>query len=248
MTPELLARFRDKGYLVVRDVVPEALMVDVDREIDAVEAGPTPPSEGDRGPGVNTWFLPPDTLPAAAAALRRSPVLKLAQELVVPNVLDLAFDHIQISTTKSPWHHVPGGPHIDGHVGEPPASFTLLAGILLTDQTADQSGSLWVWPESHVAHSRLFHERGVDALAASGGHSTWPTELIELTPPEPILGSRGDVVLAHYLLGHNKGGNVQPFDRRTLYYRLATPDHRSHWSETFLDPWTEYPPIRALPD
>ena len=85
------------------------------------------------------------------------------------------------------------------------------------------------------------------ALVASFGHSTWPDTLVELTAPVPVTGHRGDVVLAHYLLGHNKGGNTQPFDRRTLYYRLATPSHREHWPETFLDPWFEYAPIRELP-
>lgn len=249
VTTEMLRKFRDRGYVVVPGLVPEDLLVDADREIDELAAGPTPPGEGDGGPGVNTWFLPPATLPAADAALRDSPALQAARDLVAPNTVDLAFDHIQISTTKSPWRHIPGGPHIDGHAtGEPTGSFTLLAGILLTDQTRTQSGNLWVWPGSHLDHSRLFGERGVDALGASFGHSTWPEPLVDLVPPNPILGRRGDVVLAHYLLGHNKGGNVRPFDRRTLYYRLATPQHRRHWQETFLDPWTEYPRIRALPN
>ena len=249
LTTEMLMRFRDDGYIVVRGLVAEQLLVEADCEIDVVAAGRMPPTEGDGGPGVSTWFLPPVTLPAAEAALRDSMALQIACELVAPDTLDLAFDHIQISTTKSPWSHIPGGPHIDGHLGgESPDSFTLLAAILLTDQTHTQSGNLWVWPGSHLVHSRLFRERGVDAVAVSGGHSTWPEKLVELDSPEPVVGSRGDVVLAHYLLGHNKGGHVQAFDRRTLYYRLATPGHRQGWRETFLDPWTDYPPIRALPN
>jgi hypothetical protein len=247
LTREMLQQFHDNGYIVLRDLVSEALLVEADREIDAVAAGPMPPHEGDGGPGVNTWFLPHATLPAAEAALRASSGLEAARELVAPDTVDLAFDDIQISTTKSPWRHTPGGPHIDGHgTGDIIDSFTLLAGILLTDQTRAQSGNLWVWPGSHFVHAHLFGERAVDVLTASLGHSTWPERLVDLASPEPILGHRGDVVLAHYLLGHNKGGNVRPFVRRTLYYRLATPQHRQRWRETFLDPWTEYPPIHAL--
>lgn len=248
LTAGMLRRFRDDGYIVLRGVVTDELLGDADQEIDNVEAGSTPPHEGTGEPGVNTCFLPPASLPAAHAVLRRSDAIDVAQELVAPNTLELAFDHIQISTTRPPWTHIPGGPHIDGHrPREPVGSFTLLLGVLLTDQTESQSGNLWVWPGSHLAHSQLCHKRGVEVLTASGGHSTWPEPLVELRPPEPILGGRGDVVLAHYLLGHNKGGNTRPYDRRTLYYRLAVPGHRARWSETLLDPWVEYPPVQALP-
>src|SRR5262245_11607383 len=196
LTTRMLRQFRDCGYIVVRGLVPERLLIDADHEIDDVATGTTRPNEGDGGPGVNTWFLPPAALPAAEAALRASPALEAANELVAPDTLNLAFDHIQLSTTRSPWSHVPGGPHIDGHAVEPINSFTLLACIRLTDQTQARSGNLWVWPGSHLVHPRLFAERGIDALAASGGHSTWPEKLVDLDSPEPILGRRGDVVLA----------------------------------------------------
>jgi hypothetical protein len=32
--------------------------------------------------------------------------------------------------------------------------------------------------------------------------------------------------------------------RRTIYYRLAVNGHADHWESTFLDAWTEYPPVR----
>ncbi len=56
--------------------------------------------------------------------------------------------------------------------------------------------------------------------------------------------ARGDLLLAHFLLGHNKGGNTAPQVRRTIYFRLAVPGHRQRWEATFLDTWTEYPPVR----
>jgi hypothetical protein len=59
-----------------------------------------------------------------------------------------------------------------------------------------------------------------------------------------IIGKRGDLLLAHFLLGHNKGGNMASHSRRTIYYRLAVPGHAAYWESTFLDPWTEYAPVR----
>ncbi len=74
-----------------------------------------PPAEGTGGPGPNLWFPSRARLPSCDVVLRASPALGIADELVAPHALDHAFDHIQVATTVPPYHHVPGGPHIDGH-------------------------------------------------------------------------------------------------------------------------------------
>jgi len=104
-------------------------------------------------------------------------------------------------------------------------SFSLLAGVLLTDQSETQTGNLWVWPGSHLAHSRLFHERGTDALRATWGHVTMLDPPFPIGDPVEVRGRRGDLLLAHFLTGHNGGGNTGNQVRRTIYYRLATPGH-----------------------
>jgi hypothetical protein len=245
LTDDDLRQFADDGYVVVPGVVPEPLLAGADTEIDGL-IREVAPHEGDGGPGQNAWFPPRSRLPRCEEVLRRSPALDIAGELVAPNQLDHAFDHIQVATTIPPWAHVPGGPHIDGHAPgfDPPASFTMLAGVLLTDQRDPASGNLWVWPGSHLDHQRLFHERGTKELYQTGGHSTLLEPPAVLRPQVPITGQRGDLVLAHFLLGHNKGGNTGSFDRRTIYYRLAVPGHPDRWEHTFLDAWTEYPPVR----
>jgi hypothetical protein len=249
LTDTDLRTFEREGYLVIPGAVPEALLAAADAEIDGLVED-TEPHEGDGGPGVNAWFMPRARLPRCEALLRDAPVLAAANELVAPGELDFAFDHVQVSTTRAPWHHVPGGPHLDGHTPRPdheaPDSFTLLVGVLLTDQTDDQSGSLWVWPGSHLAHRALFEERGTRVLLEAYGHSTLLHPPFTLGRPEPVRGRRGDVVLAHFLLGHNKGGHLGPVDRRTVYYRLAVPGHAQRWDATFLDPWLEYPPVRRV--
>ncbi len=242
-----LRQFGTDGYLVVRNVVPESLLLAADAEISALVDG-VAPHEGDRGAGQSAWFPPRNRLPRCDDVLRCSSALEIANELVRPNTLDHAFDHIQIAITVPPWRHTPGGPHIDGHGPgqDPPESFTMLAGVLLTDQHDSESGNLWVWPGSHLDHERLFHERGTKVLQQTGGHSTMLDPPANLRSPEPIMGTRGDLVLAHFLLGHNKGGNTASHIRRTIYYRLAVPGHRDRWDQTFLDAWTEYPAVPTV--
>jgi hypothetical protein len=240
-----LRRFAIDGYLVIPRVVDEALLEAADAEIDQV-IGELKPHEGHGGPGANLWFPPVARLPRCDEMLRRSPGLAIASELVAPLKLDHAFDHIQIATTVPVWSHKPGGPHLDGHGPgqDPPASFTMLTGIFMTDQRSSQAGNLWVWAGSHLAHQRLFQDRGTKVLQATGGHPTLLEPPLSLPEPTEVIAGRGDLLLAHYLLGHDKGGNESPRVRRTVYYRLSVAGHAERWSSTFLDPWTEYEPIR----
>lgn len=254
LTSEERAQFQRDGFVVVPSLVAEDRLSLADEEISRFieEVRPTdvlevhgPTVVRDHGvPGQHQWFPPVDRLPACDAALRDSKAIDAANDLVAPGSLRHAFDHIQVATTVAPWRHVPGGPHLDGHTEDPPGSFTMLVGILLTDQTDPQSGNLWVWPGSHVAHATMFRDRGSRVLLETQGHSTMLDPPIELGQPIEVRGRRGEVLLAHYLLGHNKGGNTSSTTRRTIYYRLTTEDHRSHWADALSDPWVEYPALR----
>ena len=244
LTDEDRRRFATDGYLVVPGVVGEELLADADAEVDALlAADPTP--EGTTGPRF--WFLAPERLPAADAALRRSPALDVASELVEPHHLDLALDHIQVALNIPPHPNRPGAPHIDGHrAGEPVASFTVLAAVVLSDESTPDRGNLVVWPGSHRGHAQLFGERGVEALTEVGGHAIMLDPPVWFGPGEPLLARRGDLVLAHYLLGHNIGPNTSADTRRILYYRLAAEGHPDRWDRTFLDPLEEYPSLRPF--
>lgn len=246
LSEDHLQAFATDGYLLVPGVVPEVLLAAADHEIDEF-ISTLPPDDGDAStPGQHGWFPPVAALPRCHDLLRQSPANAIAEELVAPNTLEHRFDHIQIATTVPSWSHIPGGPHIDGHGPgqEPPFSFTLLAGVLLTEQRATQTGNLWVWPGSHLEHERLFHDRGTRVLQQAGGHSMALESPLTLRSPIEIRGARGDLVLAHFLLGHNKGGNTCPQTRRTVYYRLAVPRHPDRWEATFLDAWSEFPAVR----
>ena len=244
LTEEQRRQFASDGYVVVPGVVDETLLRAADAEVDELVAGSPAPAGT---VGAHFYFLPPDRLPAADAALRESSALGLAGELVAPHHLDHALDNIQVALNIPPYPHRPGAPHIDGHrPDEDIGSFTMLAAIFLTDESVPDRGNLWVWPGSHRGHQRLFRERGADVLKAVSGHAIMLDPPAWFGPGEPLLAGRGDVLLAHFLLGHNIGGNMSAGTRRILYYRLAAEGHNERWVDTFLDPFTEYPSLRQL--
>jgi ectoine hydroxylase-related dioxygenase (phytanoyl-CoA dioxygenase family) len=120
----------------------------------------------------------------------------------------------------------------------------MLAAIYLVDEQESRAGNHWVWPGSHLDHQRLFQQRGTRALLPVSGHSTMLDPPPALREPVPVLARRGDLLLAHYLLGHNTGGNTTDRVRRIAYHRLGCPGHEARWEETFLDAFVEYPPVR----
>ncbi len=61
-----------------------------------------------------------------------------------------------------------------------------------------------------------------------------------------IRGQAGDLLLAHYLLGHNIGGNISGKVRRAVYCRVKRYGHDPRWREFLQDPWLDYDGVRTL--
>jgi hypothetical protein len=156
----------------------------------------------------------------------------------------VAFEQAQVALNIPPFDHWPGRPHIDGYQpGQSvPGTFTLLASLLLNDQLSDNGGNLWVWPGTHQTHAAFFAGRGPQGFAEAAGYPD-----VELPEPTQIRGHAGDLLLAHYLLGHNIGGNYESNrTRRALYWRLRAPGHVDRWAQCLVDPWAEYPRVERL--
>jgi ectoine hydroxylase-related dioxygenase (phytanoyl-CoA dioxygenase family) len=235
--------FAEEGYVVVPGAVSRPLVEEARREVARLlTSGPPPPGYA----GPHFYFLE-DALPGPLLDLFfNSPALKAAESLIAPGRFD-APEQVQVSLNLPPFDHRPGGPHVDGlappEADGRPGAFTLLAGVFLTDQTVEDAGNLWVWPGSHRRAARYFRERGADALIASA-----PYPPVELTEPRQVTGRAGDLLLAHYLLGHNIGGNTSAAVREVVYLRLRREGHRRRWRECLLDPLLEFGPARAAAD
>jgi hypothetical protein len=240
LNDDQLRAFAERGYVVVGNVIPRDLISPAMQYIDGLIECDPPPSERH---GFHFYWrnalVPPDPL---LSLVTQSPVWDIAEALVKPLRLAVP-QQAQVSLNIPPWPHRPGGPHLDGLTPpEPsgrPGTFTMLAGILLTDQQSSDMGNLWVWPGSHEVIAAHLRRHGPDALLAMA-HPT-----LALGKPEQIVGAAGDLLLAHYLLGHNMGGNLSKSVRRVVYFRLQSQGHASRWRQCVQEPLLEFAPVRA---
>lgn len=243
LSDDQLRTFAERGSVVIPDVIPQPLIKAAMQRIDQLIERSPPPADRH---GFHFYWeaieADPDPL---VALLQDSPAWETIKSLIAPLVLAEP-EQVQVSLNIPVWNHRPGGPHIDGlTIPEPsgrPGTFTVLAGIFLTDQTATDMGNLWVWPGSHHIAAAYLREHGPDALFDIV-HPTYP-----MASPEQVLGRAGDLFLGHYLLGHNMGGNMSAVIRRVVYFRLRAEDHRKRWQACVQDPLLEFEPARIALD
>ena len=234
-----LVAFGREGFTVVPDMVPTELREAVRAEIDRVRVA-SPEPEGQRGQH-SYWSEPGRELERLRALVGRV-AANVADRLVAPLRIEPP-GLVQISLNIPPWSHHPGGPHLDGcNPPEPdgrPGTYTVLAGVLLTDQASENMGNLWVWPGTHRVNAAYLHRQGPDALLASAPYPPTP-----LPTPGQVVGHAGDLLLSHYLLGHNIAGNTSEVTREVVYFRLHAEGHRERWRGCVQDALYEFAPVR----
>jgi hypothetical protein len=243
ITPEMRAAFREQGYVIVPGVL-DAGQVAAGQQMVADLLAAQPPEAGRTGP----YFLVPQfgTRDHPLRDLYRAAgIADLAAGLLRPGLRAGEPHAAQVATTLPPWPHRPGGPHVDGLTPPDPdgrpATFSLLAGVWLTDHRQPGTGNLWVWPGTHLRFGDYLAARGADALARPGEMAPGPYPRIELGDPVQVTGTAGSVLLAHYLLGHNIGNNDgRTGPRYTVYYRLHADGHRDRWREAVTSPLLEF--------
>lgn len=235
LSPAQLRAFAHDGYLVVPGAIDQDRCASATARIDELVRR-RPPAPGHTG--HHHYFEKPDDEPLLMGMLTQTAAWEYAARLVRPLQLTTRA-HVQVALTFPPYRHRPGGGHIDGLPPGPdgrPKSFSLLAGIVLSDQTADNMGNLYVWPGSHLRLAAYLRENGADTLLAGDGHLR-----LDHGDPVQVHAAPGDLLLASYLLAHNIGGNTSPIVRKTLYYRLAVAGHAARWREAVTDALAEFP-------
>jgi hypothetical protein len=239
LTETQIVEFVQRGYIVIPHAVPEDVLQKAAHRVDQITAEDPPAADKQ---GAHFHFMETTGEPDLLATLTDSHAFDLAEELVGRGSLDVPWQ-VQIALNIPPYAHRPGRPHIDTANSEPTGgpvrgTFTMLAGILMTDQLTENSGNLWVWPGTHLTHAVYFQEHGPKMFCA------YPP--IDLPEPVQVTGRAGDLLLAHYLLGHNIGGNYESDQtRRALYFRLSNSKHASRQEEFLQDVWLEYEPLRS---
>lgn len=245
ITDEMRAEFAVRGFVVVPSVLTGGQLLQA-RDIVAALLDKQPAPAGHAGP----YFLWPRFGPQGHRLLglyRKAAIAELAGQLLRPGLVVQDPDFAQVATTTPPWPHRPGGPHVDGLTpGEPdgrPGTFSLLAGLWLTDQSAPDLGNLWIWPGTHLRFGQYLAQHGADALRHIDEMAPGPYPRIELGDPVQVTGPAGSVIFAHYLLAHNIGNYDRAADaprRETVYFRLHADGHRQRWQEAVTNPLLEF--------
>lgn len=236
-----LREFGIRGYVILRDVIPPATLSAASTAIDRLIDEQPPPKAH---VGHHFYWLSSLDGGPLPGLFYDTPLRSLAQSLIDPGEIEIAFNQVQVALNIPLFSHRPGGHHLDGYQEgqQDPATFTMLAGVLMTEQRVENAGNLWVWPGTHRTHAAFFRERGPEALVELKGYPK-----IELPEPSQILGRPGDVILAHYMLGHNIGGNYESYKvRRAVYFRLRRVGHQHRWRECLCDELLEFDPVRAV--
>ena len=109
-------------------------------------------------------------------------------------------------------------------------SFTMLAGVFLSRVSSDFAGNFTVWPGSHCLYGSHFQEHGPRALLDG-------MPRVDLPTPQQLHVEPGDIVLAHYLLGHGAALNFSPHIRYAVFFRLYHVDHDDMKWDSMENPW-----------
>jgi hypothetical protein len=247
LSPEHRRQLLDDGYVKFPNLVPPDVLRRAVRAINASIG------KGMNASDMTTFSAQsfcPEILgtPVISDLFNASPARDLAEDAVGPGrvrpvdagQVALRFPR-DLSVARPPTF----GPHIDGmHTptnGVPKgtiSNFTALLGVLLSDLPDEFAGNFTVWPGSHLRHADYFRAHGPRSLIDG-------MPKVDVGLAKQITGKAGDVVLAHYLLGHGVAPNLSPHVRYACFFRLYAVDHeRTRW-ESMCDPWLQWHGMRG---
>jgi Phytanoyl-CoA dioxygenase (PhyH) len=244
LTSEQQGVFYRDGYLHVPDVVPRER---VERALSLINRDLERGIDPARLSEFYARSFCPDLRNVADIIdlFEQTPARALADALVAPGTLRRpAMAQIALRFPDPAGANVLPRPHVDGTYGPKNgvkpgqvAHFTLLAMVALSDVQADFNGNFTVWPGTHHAYERYFQGHGAERM-------------LEGTPrldhlPEPVQTRvrAGDVVLAHYELGHAAAPNLGSNVRYAIFFRLYHRDHDPDALDILSDIWREYPTL-----
>jgi hypothetical protein len=239
---------RDEGFVVLRQLVPRALVERARATINA-QLG----SEGiakDRLPEFRARTFTPElcTHPAIMGLYTDSPLAAAAEAAIGRDkVRPPSQGQIALRFPSFPGlgPASPAVPHIDG-VASPGNGvevgtlqhFTALGGVFLSAVPQGDRGNLTVWPGSHRLIEAHFRAHGPAAIV-----DRFPD--LDLGPPLAIHAEPGDALLAHYALCHGVAPNLGPDVRYAVFFRLSHVAHESFGARPLAELWLEWEGLRA---
>jgi Phytanoyl-CoA dioxygenase (PhyH). len=223
------------GYVKLEGVVPQVMVEEARRSINrALDPGHASPKEelqrlqrSEEIVGLYHKTPAAELAGSVVDASKLQPITSAQIALRMP----LSQDRIRRLQPHLDGMYFPGNGVKEGTIG----NFTLLMGILLSDLPETDAGNFTVWPGTHLQCADYFRKHGAESLLEGMPKIDWPE-------PVQITGKEGDVILAHYLLGHSAGHNDSPNIRYAAFFRLI--DRRikeERWQDSMIDLWMHWP-------
>lgn len=242
-------RLFEDGYVVVPRVVsPDRIEVAL-REINHRLGAGEHPGKDAYADAVD--YLSEYVDAPAVLDLHRGPVLDLVESLLGVNKVE-ACTHAQIALrfpSEKDDSPAARSVHIDGMYSKkspkPIARYTLAVGVFLSDVPKKNMGNFLAFPGTHRLIARRIKQRGVESMR------TGIEQSIALPEPVQLTGKKGDIVLFHFQLAHDKARNDSPDIRYMSYFRFWHVDAWHDSSDAYLkraltDLWLEWPAMGGL--
>ncbi len=214
------SQFRRDGYIQFAGLVPHTL---IKAAVGVIECDLRINYRPERFDEYNSRSYCPDIVEASPILhlFTKSPVHGLVDELLGMDNIVSGPGQIAIRKARNCDESIAPAAHLDGFAaplnGVPPGTIynhTLLAGVFLTPVQSEFAGNFTVWPGSHYTYEKYFRERGPRAMNE-------PMPRLAVGEPRQLFCGPGDVVLAHYSLGHSAAVNVGDIDRIAVFFRIA---------------------------
>jgi hypothetical protein len=247
LSREQKQELHDDGYVVVHALVPDEQIRNARRAINQ-----------SFGRGIDPERIAEFESRSFCPELRENSIihdllltnktLDIVEDLIGPNAVDQNDIHPQMAIRfPSLSDEVrPPSPHLDGMYtptnGLEPGdiwSHTLLVGIFLTDVVEPNAGNFTAWPGSHHRYEKYFRDHGPESLL-----NGMPT--IDIGEPRQVMARAGDVLLAHYELGHTNGPHVGVDPRYAVFFRVSHPQHGQQKWDAMTNIWLEWPGMTEI--
>ena len=232
-------QLRAQGYAHFAGITPEPLVASA---LEAIGKDLSSNYQPERQSEYDNQSYCPDlrkTLPIMNL-IKESPALRILDDVF--GLENIEWDSGQIAIRRAHNHPqpVPPTPHIDGFSSGLNGleegriyNHTVTVGVFLTPTTEEFAGNFTVWPGSHYVYERYFQKRGQSAMSE-------PPPTPEIGEPVQLMCGVGDVVLAHYQLGHSAAVNTSDNDRIAIFFRVwlrAVELNRWHYLTNMWEGW-----------
>lgn len=236
LSPEQRERFYHNGFVVLQDVIPQAVLDDaLDVVIETVPEDVTDFEALVAGPDDRHYWN--DLADMAPFHQLNDHLHTYAEELVGADRLQPPSEFTQVavryptgefpSTSEHPVTAVDGNPHVDIFRDSGELSPFTIGATTYLDDVHPRGGGLSIWPGTHWRVAEYLSEYGVDSFSNEKAGEVVGSR----ATPFEVTGSAGTVVLWHNLLVHTGGCHLGREPRIAAFTRFL----RSNEEKTSYD-------------